>query len=131
MERVRIDRWLWAARFFKTRGAANEAVLGGRVRLNSERVKPAKDVHAGDVVEVRIGETRWTVTVLGVAEKRGSARVAAALYKETAESVAERERGAEERRLSRPLGADLGGPRPTKQDRRRIEALRRGRRGGG
>jgi ribosome-associated heat shock protein Hsp15 len=79
------------------------------------------------VVEVRIGETRFTVVVRGVAEKRGPARVAAALYEETAESVAERERGAEERRLSRPLGADLGGPRPTKQDRRRIEALRRGR----
>jgi ribosome-associated heat shock protein Hsp15 len=127
VESVRIDRWLWAARFTKTRGAANEAVLGGRVRLNGERVKPAKDVHAGDVVEVRIGETRFTVVVHGVAEKRGSARVAAALYEETAESVAERARGAEERRLSRPLGADLGGPRPTKQDRRRIEALRRGR----
>ena len=129
MESVRIDRWLWAARFFKTRGAATEAVVGGRVRLNSERVKPAKDVRSGDVVEVRIGETRWTVVVCAVAEKRGSARVAATLYRETAESVAERERGAEERRLSRPLGADLGGARPTKQDRRRIEALRRGRRG--
>ena len=129
MDRVRIDRWLWAARFFKTRGAANEAVLGGRVRLNGERVKPAKDVHAGDVVEVRIGETRFTVTVDGVAEKRGSARVAAALYSESAESVAERERLAAERRLERPPGAGAGGARPTKQDRRRIQALRHGRRG--
>ena len=130
MESVRIDRWLWAARFTKTRGLATEAVVGGRVRLNSERVKPAKDVRPGDVVEVRIGETRFTVVVRGVAEKRGSARVAAALYEETAESVAERERAAAERRLERPSGAPLGGPRPTKQDRRRIEALRRGRRGG-
>ena len=125
MESVRIDKWLWAARFFKTRGLATEAVLGGRVRLNDERVKPAKDVRAADVVEVRIGEMRWTVVVRAVAEKRGSARVAATLYEETFESIAERERISAERKLSRPLGADLGGPRPTKQDRRRMEALRR------
>ena len=124
---VRIDRWLWAARFFKTRAAATEAVLGGRVRLNGERVKPAKHVQPADIVEVKVGEARWTVTVLDVAEKRGSARVAAALFEESAESVAERKRDAEERRLSRPPGTVAGGPRPTKQDRRRIEALRRGR----
>lgn len=130
MDSTRIDKWLWAARFFKTRAVATEAVLGGRVRLNGERVKPAKDVRPDDIVEVRIGELRWTVVVRGVAEKRGSARVAASLYEESAESIAERERAAAERKLSRPLGADLGGPRPTKQDRRRIDALRRGRRGG-
>ena len=124
---VRIDRWLWAARFFKTRAAATEAVLGGRVRLNGERVKPAKHVHPADIVEVKVGEARWTITVLEVADKRGSARIAAALFEETAESMAERKRSAEERRLSRPPGTVTGGPRPTKQDRRRIEALRRGR----
>ena len=70
---VRIDKWLWAARFFKTRAAATEAVLGGRVRVNGERVKPAKHVHAADIVEVRIGEVDWTITVLEVADKRGSA----------------------------------------------------------
>ena len=121
---VRIDKWLWAARFFKTRSLATEAVVGGRMRLNGGRVKPAKDVHVADVVEVRIGDAQWTVVVRGVAEKRGSAAVAAALYEETAESHAGRERSADERRLSRALGAD-GGPRPTKQDRRRMEALRR------
>lgn len=131
MDGIRIDKWLWAARFFKTRAAATEAVVGGRVRLNDERVKPAKDVRAADVVEVRIGEVRWTVVVHRLADKRGSARIAATLYEETAESIAERERAAAERRLSRPLGADLGGPRPTKQDRRRIDALRRSRRGSG
>jgi ribosome-associated heat shock protein Hsp15 len=131
VESVRIDKWLWAARFFKTRAAATEAVLGGRVRLNGDRVKPAKDVRPADVVEVRVGEVTWTIAVRAVADKRGSARVAATLYEETAESVAERARAADERRLSRPLGADLRGPRPTKQDRRRIEALRRGRRGSG
>ena len=124
---VRIDRWLWAARFFKTRAAATEAVLGGRVRLNGERVKPAKHVHPADIAEVKVGEARWTITVLEVADKRGSARIAAALFEETAESMAERKRGAEERRLSRPLGTVAGGPRPTKQDRRRIQALRRDR----
>jgi ribosome-associated heat shock protein Hsp15 len=129
MESIRIDKWLWAARFFKTRAAATEAVLGGHVRLNGERVKPAKDVRSADVVEVRVGEVRFTVVVRAVADKRGSAKVAAALYEETAESVAERARAADDRRLSRPLGADLRGPRPTKQDRRRIEAMRRGRRG--
>jgi ribosome-associated heat shock protein Hsp15 len=124
---VRIDRWLWAARFFKTRAVATEAVLGGRVRLNGERVKPAKHVQPADIVEVKVGEARWTITVLEVADKRGSARIAAALFEESAESMAERKRGAEERRLSRPAGTVAGGPRPTKQDRRRIEALRRGR----
>jgi ribosome-associated heat shock protein Hsp15 len=130
MESVRIDRWLWAARFFKIRATATEAVLGGRVRLNGLRVKPSRDVRTTDVVEVRIGEMRWTVVVRGVAEKRGSARIAATLYEETAESIAEREGAAEQRRLSRALGADASGPRPTKHDRRRIEALRRGRPGG-
>jgi len=95
------------------------------VRLNGERVKPAKHVHAADIVEVRVGESDWTITVLEVADKRGSARVAAALFEETAKSMAERQRSAEERRLSRPPGTVTRGPRPTKQDRRRIEALRR------
>jgi ribosome-associated heat shock protein Hsp15 len=124
---MRIDRWLWAARFFKARGLATDAVAGGHVRLNSERVKPAKDVRAGDTVDVRVGETRFTVVVQGLAEKRGPARVAATLYEETADSVAARAAAAAERRLAR--GAGPGGPRPTKLDRRRIEALRRDRRG--
>ena len=124
MESVRIDKWLWAARFFKTRGAATEAVVGGRVRVNTERVKPSKEVRAADTVEVRIGELQWTVVVQAVAEKRGPARVAATLYEETPESIASRERRAAERRLARPPGADLGA-RPTKQARRRIDALRR------
>jgi len=124
---VRIDKWLWAARLFKTRSLATEAVLGGRVHVNDQRVKPAKDVHVGDVVEVTIGPLRRTVHVIGVAERRGSAKVAATLYEETPESREERERLALERRLARPLGADLGA-RPTKQERRRLDALRRGQR---
>ena len=126
MERVRVDKWLWAARFFKTRSAATEAVLGGHVHVNGSRVKPAREVGAGDRLEVRVGQRRRTVVVTGVAERRGPASIAATLYEETAESIAEGERHAAERRLSRPLGADLGA-RPTKQARRRLDALRRGR----
>ena len=126
MERVRVDKWLWAARFFKTRSAATEAVLAGHVHVNGSRVKPAREVAAGDRLDVRVGQRRWTVVVTGVAERRGSSSVAATLYEETAESMADRERHVAERRLSRPLGADLGA-RPTKQDRRRLDALRRGR----
>jgi ribosome-associated heat shock protein Hsp15 len=124
VESVRIDKWLWAARFFKTRAAATEAVLAGHVRLNGERVKPAKELRAADAVEVRVDELRRTVVVSGLAEKRGPASLAATLYEETAESIVERERRAAERRLARPPGADLGS-RPTKQARRRIDALRR------
>jgi ribosome-associated heat shock protein Hsp15 len=124
VEEVRIDRWLWAARFFKTRSAATDAVSGGRVHFNGARVKPAKDVRPGDAVEVTVGDTRRTVVVLGVAERRGPASVAQSLYEETPESIARREQRAAERRLARPFGTDLGA-RPTKQDRRRLEALRR------
>ena len=129
METVRIDKWLWAARFFKTRSAATDAVLGGRVHLNDARAKPSKDLKAGDTVEVRIGQLQWTVVVRGISEKRGSATLAATLYEETTESAAARELRTNELRMSRPLGADLGA-RPTKQDRRRIEDLRRSQRGG-
>ena len=127
MEQVRIDKWLWAARFFKSRGLATEAVTGGRVHLNDVRVKPSKEVRAGDTVEVTIGEVHRTVLVTGVSDKRGPAAVAATLYEETADSVAARERLAVERRLARAPGADAGA-RPTKQARRRLDALRGARR---
>jgi ribosome-associated heat shock protein Hsp15 len=127
VESVRIDKWLWAARFFKSRGAATAAVVGGRVHVNGVRVKPAKEIRPTDTVEVRIGEMPWTVVVISVTDKRGPAPVAATLYDETPESLAGRERLAAERRLARPPGADVG-PRPTKQARRRIDALRARRR---
>jgi ribosome-associated heat shock protein Hsp15 len=127
VDQVRIDKWLWAARFFKTRGLAAGAVLGGRVHVNGERVKPSKLVRAGDVLEVTRGTERWTVAVTEVAERRGPAAVAQKLYSETADSFAKRELQALERRLARAPGADLGA-RPTKQARRRLDALRRGRR---
>ena len=126
---MRIDKWLWAARFFKTRAAATEAVLGGHVHVSGVRVKPAKDVRLGDKIEIRRGTVRWTVVVRALADRRGPATVAATLYEETTESRADREREVIERRLARPLGADLGA-RPTKQARRRLDALRRGARRG-
>ena len=128
MEGVRIDKWLWAARFFKTRSLAAEAVAGGRVHVNGERAKPAKLVHPGDVLEITKGAERWTVEVVALADRRGSATAAQALYTEREESRAAREQHALERRFARALGADLGA-RPTKQARRRLDALRR-RRGG-
>jgi ribosome-associated heat shock protein Hsp15 len=127
VDRVRVDKWLWAARFAKTRSAATELVLGGHVKVGGERVKPAREVGPGETVEIRLGTIRRIVVVTAVAERRGSAKVAATLYEETPESREERERLAAERRASRPLGAHLGA-RPTKQDRRRLEALRRGQR---
>ena len=127
MDRVRIDKWLWAARLYKTRSLATEAVLGGRVHVNGARVKPSKDVGLDDTVEARTGTIECTVVVTGLSDKRGPASVAAELYAETPESIAKREQQSAERRLARPLGADLGA-RPTKLDRRRLDALRRSQR---
>ncbi len=124
MEAVRVDKWLWAARFFKTRALATEAVLGGHVHVNGARVKPAKDVRVGDAMQIRIGTTEWTVDIHGLADRRGPASVARDLYEEREESREARERAALQRRVAPPpLGADLGA-RPTKQDRRRLDALR-------
>ncbi len=122
-DRVRVDRWLWAARFVKSRTLATEAVKGGRVHVNGERVKPSRDLRSGDRVEMTLGRERRTVVVLALAERRGPASAAARLYAETPDSVVERERRAAEARLAHPGGADSG-PRPTKRDRRRIDDVR-------
>jgi ribosome-associated heat shock protein Hsp15 len=127
MEAVRVDKWLWAARFYKTRGLATDAVLGGHVQVNGARVKPAKDIRVGDAMQIRIGTIEWTIDVRGLADRRGPATAARALYEERPESKELRERQAVQRRLAKPIGADLGG-RPTKQDRRRLDALRRAQR---
>jgi ribosome-associated heat shock protein Hsp15 len=91
MEQARVDKWLWAARFFRTRSAATEAVLGGRVHVNEVRVKPAKEVRVGDTIQVTVGPEKRTVEVVALAEKRGPAAAAAALYRESAESISARE----------------------------------------
>ena len=124
---MRLDKWLWAARFYKTRSAATDAVLGGRVHVNGARVRPAKELRVGDELELTLGVSRRVVEVLALSDKRGPAPVAATLYRETPESVETRERAAAERRLARPPGVDLGA-RPTKLERRRLEALRRAQR---
>ncbi len=123
---VRVDLWLWAARLSKTRPLAADAVKGGHVQVNGVRVKPSKEVHTGDRVEVVRGELRTEVIVRATSRRRGPAAVAALLYEETAESLAERERRLSERRLE---GTERSGARPTKRDRRRLDATRRGRGG--
>lgn len=120
---VRIDKWLWAARFTKTRALAAEAVKSGRVQVNGQPAKPARDVKPGDRIEMRLGPARREVIVQGTVERRVSAPEAAQLYEETPESVAARERAAEERRLVQPQTASEGA-RPTKRDRRRYERAR-------
>jgi ribosome-associated heat shock protein Hsp15 len=130
MDRVRIDKWLWAARFYKTRSLATEAVAGGRVHVNGDRVKPARELRVGETIEITLGGgLHRTVVVDALSDKRGPASAAQQLYTETADSIAERERALAERRAARPLGADLGA-RPTKLDRRRLDALRRAQRRG-
>jgi ribosome-associated heat shock protein Hsp15 len=119
---MRVDRWLWTARFYKTRTLAAEAVKGGRVHVNGVAVKPSREVGPDDQLELTLGSERRTVIVRGTTERRLSAQEAAHIYEETEQSVAERERLAEARRLSGPL--DLG-QRPTKRDRRRSDAGRR------
>jgi ribosome-associated heat shock protein Hsp15 len=118
---MRVDKWLWTARLFKTRVLAAGAVRGGRVHVDGVAVKPSREVGPGDELEITIGTVRRTVIVRGAVERRVSAAEAAKLYEETEKSVAERERQAELRRLAGPV--DLGG-RPTKRDRRRYDTGR-------
>ncbi len=120
-DRVRIDKWLWAARFYKTRSLATEAVAGGKVEVNGERAKPARLVRIGDEVAVRQPPFDWRLTVRGLAARRGPASVAQGLYEETAESRAERERLQERLRTVQPLFVYEEKGRPTKKDRRMID----------
>ena len=123
MDAVRLDRWLWAARFFRTRSQAKTAVDGGHVRLNGARTKPAKDLKAGDTLTVRRGFTEWTVEVTALAERRGNAHAAAELYAETADSITRREAEAARRR-DEQLTRAAPMARPTKRDRRRLQELK-------
>jgi ribosome-associated heat shock protein Hsp15 len=127
-EPVRVDRWLWAARLVKTRSLAIEAVKGGRVQVNGQRVKPSKDVRPGDRLEITLPRGPMTVIVRGVAERRGPASEAQLLYEETPESRAAAEQRREEARLA-GQEAQRGGARPTKRDRRRFEQTTGSRRG--
>ena len=121
--RVRLDRWLWAARFFKTRALASAAIAGGKVVVNDARAKRAKLLAVGDRVRIRHGPFEYRLTVCGVAEHRGPPAEAAALYAEDSESKRVRERLATQLRLA-PTLRFAGKGRPTKKDRRDIERLR-------
>jgi ribosome-associated heat shock protein Hsp15 len=118
---MRVDKWLWTARLFKTRALAAAAVKGGRVHVDGLAVKPSREVLPGDKLEITIGAMHRTVIVRGAVQRRVSATKAASLYDETEESVAERERQSGLRHVAGPV--DLGG-RPTKRDRRRYDAGR-------
>jgi ribosome-associated heat shock protein Hsp15 len=122
MTKVRLDRWLWAARFFKTRALAAAAVAGGKVHVNGTRAKPAKQLQAGDSLRVRVGPYEWLVTVRGLSERRGPPKTAHALYDEAPEGRAARERLAEQHKIA-PAPAYQGKGRPTKKERREIERL--------
>ena len=117
---VRLDSWLWAARFFKTRSMASAAVAGGKVHVNGTRAKPAKGVQPGDRIRVRVGPYEHDVIVRALADRRGPAKVAAALYEETSASREARLRLAEQLRLA-PSVRYEGRGRPTKKDRRDLE----------
>jgi ribosome-associated heat shock protein Hsp15 len=121
-EAVRLDKWLWAARFFKTRSLATEAVNGGKVELNGLRPKPSKEVKMGDQLRVRLGPFVHAITIRGLAERRGPASLAAQLYEESPDSIAARERLREQHRLAPSTQYEEGG-RPTKKDRRTLSAF--------
>lgn len=122
-ESVRIDKWLWAARFFKTRSLATEAIERGRVKINGDRCKPARNVRNGDLLEIDNGSTEWEVCVLALSDKRGSATVARELYCETDDSLRRREEQVERRKLFSEPGESIRG-RPTKRDRRQLDRSR-------
>lgn len=121
MDSTRIDKWLWAARFFKTRSLATEAVNKGQVLLGQQTIKPSREVRVGDVLTIWQAKIPHTVTVNGISEQRGPAPVAQQLYTETPESIQQRAQAAERRRLSpEPAMAQEHG-RPTKRDRRDLQ----------
>lgn len=119
MEKVRIDKWLWAARFFKTRSLASKAVSGGHVHLNGQRVKAARVVQTGDQLEIRKGALTFAITILELRDRRGPASIAQQLYEESSDSITKREQVREERRLIR-APATKPDRRPDKRDRRKI-----------
>lgn len=121
MEKLRIDKWLWAARFYKTRSLAVEEIDKGRVRVNDLEAKPSREVKAGDTVALRQGTLTRTLVVRGISSQRGPAPVAQQLYEETEESLALKARAAEQRHLTSDPASSLEHGRPTKRDRRSLD----------
>lgn len=118
---MRLDKWLWAARFYKTRSLASEETGKGRVQVNSQDAKPAREIKAGDMVAMRQGPVTRTVVVRALSQQRGPAPVAQQLYEETADSLRLREAAAEQRRLNNEPAASIEHGRPTKRDRRSMD----------
>ncbi len=117
-DRLRLDKWLWAARFFKTRQLANEAIVGGKVHLNGQRSKPGKEVRIGARLRIHKGSLEWDIEVTGLSKQRRPAKEAALLFRETEESLQKRRQAVEARRHER--GLRRAGPRPSKRERRQI-----------
>lgn len=126
MDKLRIDKWLWAARFYKTRSLATEEVGKGRVEVNGQEVKPAREIKPGDTVTVRQGPVVRHVIVKGLSAVRGPAPVAQQLYEETAESLQARERAAQQRRDAPEPALSIEQGRPTKRGRRELDQAQRG-----
>lgn len=126
MERLRIDKWLWSARFYKTRSLAADEIGKGRVSVNGQEAKPAREVKVGDTVAMRREAVTRTVVVRGLSSMRGPAPVAQQLYEETAESIAAREEAATRRRLQPEPAVSIEQGRPTKRDRRALDQARGG-----
>ena len=122
-EPIRVDKWLWAARFFKTRSLATDAIDHGRVKLNGLKIKPAKTIQFNDLLDIDNGSSQWQVKVIGLSGQRGSATLARQLYTETEESIKTREQEAMRRALFPEPSADIKG-RPTKRDRRLLDKSR-------
>lgn len=121
-DKLRIDKWLWAARFYKTRSLALHAIENGRVLIDGVRVKPAKTIAAGDMLVLHLGQARFDIEVLALSDKRGPAPVAQQLYRETEDSIARRAAIAEQHKLQPDVA--IFKYRPTKRDRREIEKFR-------
>ena len=124
MEKLRVDKWLWAARFYKTRSLATEEIGKGRVEVNGAHVKPARDLKPGDTVTLRQGAVTRTVVVKGLSNMRGPAPVAQQLYEETEDSLKARQQAAEQRRLSPEPAHAIEHGRPTKRGRRELDDAR-------
>jgi len=123
MDSLRIDKWLWAARFYKTRSLATEEVAKHRVQVNGQDVKPAREIKPGDTLRLRQGQIERTVVVKGLSAVRGPAPVAQLLYEETAESLLARSQAAEQRRLAPEPAQSIEQGRPTKRDRRQMDRV--------
>ncbi len=124
MERMRIDKWLWAARFYKTRSLAVDEIGKNRVQVNGEAAKPAREIKPGDTVALRQGPVTRTVRVLGLSLQRGPAPVAQQLYQETPESLAAQAAARDARRVSREPALSIEQGRPTKRERRHLDTAR-------